>query len=199
MARGGTCPSVKSLNSEPRDLQHHTKLCNTNICLALQLCREETKWKIPGNGKQSWADLCQTKALGLGENSTDLSCSSALSINTWNGLLASPCPHFPRLFPFSSVLLRVAGFDFKHRHHYALEPRRDVKLNPPGGACEKHFCCVYAKVFQLFSFHGSWRSASPASSTFAMVFSLQATTWPLIGSNSIDCQSTGVDCSVSTL
>lgn len=39
----GTCPSVKNLISEPRDLQLHTELFSTNTCLAPQLCREETK------------------------------------------------------------------------------------------------------------------------------------------------------------
>lgn len=92
----------------------------------------------------------------------------------------------------------MPGCDFKHRALHPLEPRRDLKLNPPGGAYEKHFCCVYTKVSQLFSFYGSRRSASPVSSTFATVVSLRATSWPLIGgssgSNSIDWQSTGVDC-----
>lgn len=50
----------------------------------------------------------------------------------------------------------------------------------------------------LFSFYGSCRSASPVLSAFAIVASLQAMPWPLIGSSggrkSIDCQSTKVDC-----
>ena len=55
------------------------------------------------------------------------------------------------------------------------------------------------KFPQLFLFYGSCRSASPVSSTVSALASLQATSWPLIGSsggsNSIDCQSTEVDCS----
>lgn len=87
---------------------------------------------------------------------------------------------------------------FKRGPLYQLEPKRDSKLNAPGGAYEKHAVVFTQKISQLFSFYGSCQSASPVSSTFAMVGTLWATSWPLIGSsggsNSIDCQSTGVDC-----
>lgn len=45
----------------------------------------------------------------------------------------------------------MPGCDFKHGPLYPLEPRRDVKLNPPpGGAYEKHFV-VFTQKFPSFS------------------------------------------------
>lgn len=73
-----------------------------------------------------------------------------------------------------------------------------MKLNPPWRCLENTCSCVYTKVSQLFSFYGPCRPARPVSSTFATAASLQAMSWPLIGSSggkkTADCRSTKVDC-----
>lgn len=167
------CPSFKRLNFEPTDFQHHTKRLQQSTCLAPQLCRGETKQKIKGNGKQSWADPCQTKTLCLGKDSADLLCSLALSINTWNGLRASPCPHVPRLFPSVAYYLGVSGCDFKCRVSAHWNTWCDVKLNSPWSCLWKTCISVCTKVTQHFTFYALCRLASPVLCTFATAASRQ--------------------------
>lgn len=129
---GGTCPSVRSLGSEPWDLQPRASRCSANMRLAPQPFRGGKRNRnIPGNDKQSRADLCQTKAVGLGRGSPDVGCTSASSINASNGLLVLLGPHH------------------RHRpgHHRTLEPRREAK--GPWRRLRKT-CLLRKASFQLF-------------------------------------------------
>lgn len=95
-----------------------------------RLLEREWNWNIPGSGKKSQADLCQTKAVGPRTGSPHLGCTSACWINTSNGLLVLLGPH--------------------HRHwsgHRTLDPRGEAK--GPWSRLRKTFYLCKTSV-QLF-------------------------------------------------